>query len=70
MWVNIDDLPWNSDYFANYKNYIDDEAQEDLNNSETKTVESLSDADDKDSFIDDESLGYDTTDDEDTDDDI
>ena len=70
VWVNIDDLPWNSDYFANYKNYIDDEAQEELKNPETKTVGSLSDADDKDSFIDDESLGYDTTDDEETDDDF
>ena len=44
--------------------YIDDAAEETLQGTD------MSDKDDKDSFIDDESLGYYTTDDEDNDDDF
>lgn len=47
---------------------IKDEAEEDLHSSQT--VRSESDGDEDDSFIDDESLGYYSTDDEDNDDDF
>ncbi|PWA85008.1 replication protein A 70 kDa DNA-binding subunit C [Artemisia annua] len=53
-----------------HNKYIDDEADEEFTNSDIHSVRSVSDEDDKDSFIDDESLGYYTTPNEDTDDDI
>ena len=51
-------------------NYIQDEAEEDLQGSDIESLRSVSDGDDKDSFIDDDSLGYYSTDDPDNDDDF
>lgn len=70
-WVNINDLPWDPSDWYIHNNYIDDEAKEDLVTSDhEEDVRSSSEVDDKDSFIDDESLGYDTSDSQDTDDDF
>ena len=68
VWVNINDLPWSSNYYVNPKNFIDDEAAEDGKNFDIHSNCSVSDEDEKDSFIDDESLGFYSTTDEDTDD--
>ena len=69
VWVNINDLPWDPNDWNNQYKFIDDQAEEDLVSSDVHVVPSSSEGDDKDSFIDDESLGYDTTDSQDTDDD-
>ena len=65
VWVNINDLPHPSHVWDGHKHYIEDDAEEELNNRDNDSVRSLSNGHDTDSFIDDESLGYDTTDDED-----
>ena len=68
IWVNINDLPWSSNYYVNPNKFIDDEAAEDGKNYDIHSNLSVSDEDEKDSFIDDDSLGYYSTTDEDTDD--
>ena len=70
VWVNINELPWGYDDVLDLNKYIDDEAKEDLVNYDINNGQSQSEEYDKDSFIDDESLGYDTTDPDDTDDDF
>nr|GEX20305.1 hypothetical protein [Tanacetum cinerariifolium] len=54
----------------NYKQLIDDEAGEDLYDSDMYNVTSIFDGDDKDTFINDDSTNYYSTDDEDTEDDF
>ncbi|PWA71914.1 ATP-dependent DNA helicase PIF1 [Artemisia annua] len=58
LWVNINDLPREASHDLDIdNNYIHDEAEEDLQGSDIYSVSSISDGDDKDSFIDDESPG-------------
>lgn len=38
VWVNINDLPWSSNYFVDQSKYIDDEADEDLQNADIHSV--------------------------------
>ena len=65
VWVNINEPPHEPfQVLAKNNKYINDEAEETLQGTD------VSDKDDNDSFIDDESLGYYTTDDEDNDDDF
>ena len=67
VWVNINDLHHGyPEDWATRKNFIDDEAEEDLQQTDMGSENSGSDdGHDTDSFIDDESLGYYSTDDDD-----
>lgn len=70
VWTNINDLPYASPDVPYYNKYIDEEAEEELQDSDIHSVPSLSDEDHLDNFIDDESEDIHATDDESTDEDI
>ena len=64
MLININDLDYTS-HDVHYSNkYIDDEAKEELQDSDIHSVPSVSDKDGLDNFIDDESQDVDATDDD------
>ena len=68
MWDNINDLPYGYDGLHNANKYVDDEAEEDLEDASLYSDGALDDRDDLDGFIDDETQDSDRTDGDDTDD--
>ena len=68
MWDNINDLPYAYDGLHNANKYVDDEAEEDLEDASLYSDGALDDGDDLDGFIDDETQDSDRTDGDDTDD--